>query len=255
MALIALILTRNEASNIRECIDSLRWTDAVIVFDSYSTDDTLKIATECGARVMQHTFENYTLQRNAALAAVFDKPTDDWILFIDADERTRPDLAAEIRATIADPQHFGYWIPRHNYIFGKLTRFTGWYPDYQLRLFRHDKGHYDESRDVHELVVLDGEAGHLKTPLIHYNYQDLAHFVRKQEQYTDLAARDLFRQGVRVKPQNYLLQPLRHFYWRYVTLQGYRDGLHGLKLSLLMAWYEFQKYVRLRREWKQASHY
>jgi (heptosyl)LPS beta-1,4-glucosyltransferase len=245
MSLIAIILTRNEAANIRDCIDSLRWADAIMVFDSFSSDDTVKIATEAGARVIQHQFENYTLQRNAALDAV----TEDWVLFVDADERSTPELAAEIRDVVAKGDHNGYWIPRHNYIFGKLTRYTGWYPDYQLRLFRRDKARYDVTRDVHELVVLDGEAGYLKLPLIHYNYKDLAHFLRKQEQYTDFAARDLFRQGIHAKPQNFVLQPLRHFRWRYFTLQGYRDGLHGLKLSLLMAWYEFQKYVRLRRAW------
>jgi len=243
MTLSAVILTYNESDTIRACIDSVRWTDKVIVFDSFSTDDTVKIAAAAGAQVIQHRFENYTRQRNAALDSVHD----DWILFVDADERSSPEQAQEIRALIADSRFDGYWIPRHNYIFGKLTRHTGWYPDYQLRLLRRAKAHYDESREVHELVVLEGEAGYLKTPLIHYNYRDLQQFIRKQERYTDYAAQEMFRQGTRVKPQNYLLQPLRHFWWRFVTLQGHRDGLHGLRLSLLMAWYEYQKYVRLNR--------
>src|SRR5258706_12369866 len=216
-SLIAIILTRNEALNIQECIDSLRWADSIVVFDSFSTDDTVKIAAEAGVRIIQHSFENYSSQRSAALDAV----DCDWVLFIDADERATPELASEIREVLAASAHNGFWIPRHNFIFGKLTRYTGWYPDYQLRLFRRDKAHYDLTRDVHELVVLDGEAGYFKMSLIHYNYKDLAHFIRKQEWYTDLAARDLFRQGIRHKPHNYILQPLRHFRWRYVTLQVY----------------------------------
>jgi len=247
MTIAGIILTRNEAANIAVCIESLRWTDSILVFDSFSTDDTVNIAQQLGVQVIQNPFENYTRQRNAALAAV----SDEWVFFVDADERSSPEQAQEIRAVTADPRFAGYWVPRHNYIFGKLTRYTGWYPDYQLRVLRRADAHYDTSREVHELVILNGEAGYLKTPLIHYNYRDLGQFIQKQERYTDYAAHDLFSQGVRVKPQNYILQPLRHFRWRFFELQGYRDGLHGLELSALMAWYEFQKYVRLRREWRR----
>lgn len=247
MTIAGIILTRNESANIAASIESLRWTDSILVFDSFSTDDTVKIAQALGARVIQHQFENYTKQRNAALAAV----SDEWVFFVDADERSGAEQGQEIRTVTADPAYAGFWVPRHNYIFGKLTRHTGWYPDYQLRVLRRADAHYDTSRDVHELVVLYGQAGYLKTPLVHYNYRDLAQFISKQERYTNYAAHDLFRQGVRVKPQNYVLQPLRHFRWRFFELQGYRDGLHGLELSLLMAWYEFQKYMRLRREWRR----
>jgi (heptosyl)LPS beta-1,4-glucosyltransferase len=248
MSLVAIILTRDEANNIADCIHSLRWADSVLIFDSFSTDETVNIARSAGARVEQRTFDNYTGQRNAALQAV----GDEWVYFVDADERSSLEQAEEIRTRITDPDVCGYWVPRHNYILGKLTRYTGWYPDYQLRLLRREKAHYDTMRDVHELVVLDGLADYLRTPLVHYNYRDLQQFIRKQERYTDFAARDLFRQGIRVKPQNYILQPLRHFRWRFLELQGYRDGFHGLRLSLLMAWYEYQKYVRLGREWKRA---
>jgi glycosyltransferase involved in cell wall biosynthesis len=243
MSLIVVILTRNEAENIAACIESVRWADSILVFDSFSTDNTVQIAQQAGARVIQHPFRNYSEQRSAALAAV----SEEWVFFVDADERSSSEQGDEIRGQIADPNIDGYWVPRHNYIFGRLTRYTGWYPDYQLRLLRREKARYDMTRDVHELVILDREAGYLEKPFIHYNYRNLAQFIEKQERYTDYAVRDLYRQGTRVKPQNFVLQPLRQFIWRFVTLQGYRDGLHGLRLSLLLAWYEFQKYVRLRR--------
>jgi (heptosyl)LPS beta-1,4-glucosyltransferase len=249
VSLVAIILTRNEAGNVAACIESVQWADSVLVFDSFSTDDTPRIAAAAGAGVIQHPFESYTAQRNAALDAV----SDEWVFFIDADERSTPEQAAEIRHRIATEQADGYWIPRHNYIFGRLTRYTGWYPDYQMRLLYRARARYDTTRDVHELVVLQGQAGHLTAPLIHYNYRNLAQFIRKQEFYTDYAARDLYRKGIHVKPQNYVLQPLRHFIWRFVTLQGYRDGFHGLRLSLLMAWYEFQKYARLNRLWSRPG--
>jgi len=247
--LVAIILTYNEASNVKDCVESLRWADRIVVFDSFSADETVRIATEADAEVIQHPFTNYTSQRNAALEAV----GEEWVFFVDADERSSVEQGDEIRRRIADPGFDGYWVPRHNYIFGRLTRHTGWFPDYQLRLLRRARVRYDTTRDVHELVILDGKAGYLDTPLVHFNYRDLPQFIRKQEKYTDFAARDLFKRGVRVKPQNYLLQPFRQFLWRFVTLQGYRDGLHGLWLSLLMAWYEFQMYVRLNREWHRAG--
>lgn len=249
MSLVAIILTHDEASNVTACIESLRWADSILVFDSFSQDSTVQLAEAAGARVAQRAFDNYSAQRNAALAAV----SDEWVYFVDADERSSSEQAAEIRSKITDPAYDGYWVPRHNYIFGHLTRYAGWYPDYQLRLLRRAHAHYDLTREVHELVILDGKAGYLDMPLVHYNYNDLRQFIRKQEIYTDYAAHDLFKQGVSVKPQNYVLQPLRHFIWRFVTLQGYRDGWHGFRLSLLMTWYELQKYVRLRGLWRNHA--
>lgn len=249
MKLIAIILTRNEEKHIAACIHSVKWADAVLVFDSFSTDRTLEIARECGAQVIQHAFVNYSEQREAALQA-----TDaEWVLFLDADERTTSALAAEVRAAIEDSSVDGYWIPRHNYIFGKVTLGAGWYPDHQLRLLRRAKAHYDLTREVHELVKVEGAEGYLKTPLIHYNYENAAQFAEKQRRYTRFAAQEMYAQGIRVKPQNYVLQPLRHFLWRFVTLKGYRIGWHGLRLSLLMAWYEFKKYQWLAQLWRKAS--
>jgi (heptosyl)LPS beta-1,4-glucosyltransferase len=244
--LVAIILTHNESAHIVACIDSLRWADRIVVYDSFSTDDTVQKAVAAGAEVIAHPFKNYSEQRESALRAV----GEEWVFFVDADERSSPPQAAEIRDAIRNPKLHGYWIPRHNYIAGKLTRGGGWYPDHQLRLLRRERAHYDLAREVHELVMLDGDAGYLSTPLIHYNYRDWQHFREKQERYTNLAANDLRAAGVRVKPQNYLLQPIRHFVWRFWTHKGYRDGLHGVRLALLMAWYEYQKYVRLRRAWR-----
>jgi hypothetical protein len=241
--LAAVILTKNEAAHITACIDSVRWVDAVVVFDAFSTDDTVRLAAQGGAQVVQHTWVNYSVQREAALRAA----DAEWVFFVDADERSSAEQAAEIRQKVCDPAVAGYWVPRHNYIFGKLTRGAGWYPDYQLRLLQPNRARYDATRAVHEFAELDGPAGYLQTPLIHYNYRDLAHFLEKQERYTDYAAQEMYRQGQRIKPQNYVLQPLRHFVWRFITHKGYRDGLHGLRLSALMAWYEHQKYLRLAR--------
>ena len=248
MRLAAIILTYNEAQHIVKCIETLRFADQIIVFDSYSSDQTAELAKAAGANVIQNRFENYAQQRNAALGSVRDSA--DWVLFVDADERVPQALAEEVRASIERTGYAGFRIPRDNYIFGRLTRGTGWYPDYQTRLLKVGAAHYDPNRQVHEVVVLEGEEGTLKNAFIHYNYRDLKQFVEKQRRYSAYDAHILHEQGIRPKPQNYLLQPLRQFWWRFVTLKGYSDGLHGLRLSLLMAWYEFRKYLLLRRLWK-----
>lgn len=251
MKLTAIVLTRNESAHIADCIETLRFADDILVFDSFSEDDTVALAQKAGATVIQHTFENYASQRNAALVAV--KGQADWVLFVDADERVTPELAAEIRTVIHDPHYAGGCIPRHNYIFGKLTRGAGWYPDYQTRLLRVNAARYDPERQVHELVLLDGTEATLAHPFIHYNYRDVAQFIAKQRRYTAYDARILLEEGIRPRPQNYILQPLRQFWWRFVTLKGYQDGWHGFRLSLMMSWYELRKYQLLRQLWRETT--
>lgn len=246
--LAGVILTHNEEHNIEACIASLRWCDEIVVFDSFSTDRTVERAQAAGAHVIQHPFEHYSAQRNAALRAV----RAEWVFFVDADERATPPLAAEIRQKIEGPQR-GWWVPRHNYIFGRLTRGAGWYPDYQLRVLHRQSAHYDPSRPVHELVILDGEAGYLEHPLIHYNYRDMAHFIAKQERYIAIEARRRYDQGQRPKPWTGFSMPLREFWRRFVVLRGYIDGLHGLRLSLLMAYYECRTWHIVARLWRTAG--
>lgn len=242
--LVAVILTLNESEHVAGCVRSLDWADRVIVFDSYSEDETVALAKAAGAEVLQSQFENYAQQRNAALKAI----AADWVFFVDADERGTPALAEEVRTVISERPETGWYVPRHNYIFGHLTKGAGWYPDHQLRLFKHGQVHYE--RPVHETAVVDGAIGYLQEALIHYNYRDKGQFQAKQKAYTDYDASILRQQNVRPRPHNYVLQPWRQFWWRYVTLHGYQDGWHGLKLSLFMAYYEWVKYCKLAALWQ-----
>lgn len=247
--LTAIILALNEARHIEACIASLVWADSVLVFDSGSTDGTQALAQKAGARVQSNIFHHYAQQRNDALNAA----DTEWVLFVDADERVMPELRAEIEKTLANPAHTGYWIPRHNFIFGKLTRYTGWYPDYQMRLLKRAEANYDPERQVHELVILkSGEAGYLENPLIHFNYDNVGQFHETQRRYSAYDAKILYQQGVRPKLYTPYTQPIRHFKWRFFDLRGYRDGLHGLRLSLLMARYEYRKYKLLRDLWAKT---
>ena len=237
--LTAIILTYNEAAHIEACIKSLNWADRILVFDRYSDDETVELAAAARVEVAQEFFQDFAQQRNAALDAL----ETEWVFFVDADERGSPELGREIRDLIIDCPEAGWFVPRHNYIFNKLTLGAGWYPDYQLRLFRHGRVHYE--RPVHEVAVVQGEIGYLKSPLIHLNYRDPDHFLAKQRSYTQYDATVLLAEGVRPKFFTPISQPIRHFWWRYWTLKGYRDGFHGLRLSLYMAYYEWSKYRQL----------
>ncbi len=236
--LAAVILTRNEAQHIADCVAALRgWVDAVVVWDSGSTDATRDLAQQAGARVVYRPFDDYGRQRQAALDAI----NAEWILFVDADERVTPELADEIHQRLAADAAAtapidGYWLPRRNFIAGKETRGGGFYPDYQLRLLRRGAAHY-APRAVHEIVEVSGKTAHLTAPLLHYNYRDWQHFHTKQRAYARYEADMLAQRGIRPRPHNFLLQPLREFRRRYVTLDARRDGLHGLRLSLWLAWY------------------
>ena len=253
MRLTAIILTKNEARNVVACIQSLAWCDEIVVFDSFSDDRTAELAEAAGARVIQHPFRDFAHQRNAALDAV----ESDWIFFVDADERATDELGQEIRQGIERQDVDGWWVPRHNYIFGRLTRGAGYYPDYQMRLLRSDCGRYE--RPASEIVVLKGTEDYLTQPLTHNNYENLAEFHAKQRTREVFEARTLERQGVRLRPYTFLLQPIREFWRRYVTLQGYQDGWHGVRLCLLLAYYfGWRNYVRLwhiRRSGEPATNH
>ncbi|MBI2975322.1 MAG: glycosyltransferase family 2 protein [Chloroflexi bacterium] len=238
----AIILTFNEEKHLPDCIASLRWADEIVVFDSFSTDATADIARQFGARLIRHRFENYAAQRNAALEAT----AAEWVLFVDADERVPPALADEILDLTGLDRpvrsEAGWWVPRHNFIFGKLTLHAGWYPDYQLRLLRPAFARFDPARHVHELARLEGAQGYLRNPLVHLNYETVSEFIARQYAYTHYDAGMLHAQGRRARPHNFVLQPLRQFYWRYATLGGWRDGWHGLRLCALMAYFQFVLY-------------
>jgi glycosyltransferase involved in cell wall biosynthesis len=243
--LAAVVLSHNEERHIGDCLDSLAWAGERLVFDDLSTDNTVEIARARGARVVCQRMENFASQRNAALDAVEAR----WVFFVDADERCTPALAQEVQRVVAyggDEARAGWWVPRHNYMIGHRMRGGGWYPDYQLRLLRRDRARYDPARPVHEVVLLEGQAGHLENPLTHYNYDTVGQFRVKMGRYTGHEAEILKEKGVRVRPWTYASMPLREFWRRFVTLGGYRDHLYGLLFCGLMAWYTLQTYLKLR---------
>ena len=241
----AAIIARDAADTIERCLLSLQWADSLlVVVDDRTRDATAELARSIGARVELHGFEDYARQRNAALRIA----DSDWVLFVDADEVVTPELAEEVRCItgLYEGAAPGYWIPRRNIILGRWVRHAGWSPDYQMRLLRRADASYREDRIVHEVVDLKGQAGYLRNPLLHYNYSTLGEFMERQRHYARMEAVNRLRQEVRIKPQNYILQPWRQFWRRYVTLEGYREGWLGLLLSALLGYYELRTYLDLR---------
>ncbi len=245
--LTVIVLTLNEERDLPLCLASVAGLPAwVVVLDSGSTDRTVAIAREWGATVHTRPFTGYASQRNAALALA----NTTWVLFLDADERLTLAGAAEIAALVGAPATasgpVGHWLPRHNEFFGRRLRGGGWWPDPQLRLLRPDRARYDEAREVHEVVLLDGPSATVREPLIHRNYDRWGEFTAKQRDYAERHARDLTVRGVRTRPWTPLSMPVREFRRRFVTLDAWRDGALGLALSGAMAWYEGRAYAMSR---------
>jgi glycosyltransferase involved in cell wall biosynthesis len=233
--LTAAVIARDEERMLADCLRSVEFADErLVLVDTATRDRTREVAAELGARVAERAFDNFAAQREAVLHLA----SGDWVLFVDADERVPASLRAEILATIAAPAgQRGFWVPRHNYLVGRVVRHAGWFPDYQLRLLERQAAHFDARRVVHELAIVDGPVGHLREAFVHYNYRSLGEFVFKQERYVALEADRWLATFGRPRARALVGQPLREFWRRYVSLQGYREGGLGLVLSLLLAFY------------------
>lgn len=233
--LTAAVIARDEEELLGDCVRSLAFADErLVLVDAATRDRTREIARGLGARVEERVFDNFAAQRDAALALA----TGDWVLFVDADERVTAALRTEVLSTIDRPDGCrGFWIPRHNYLLGRVIRHAGWFPDYQLRLLERGAARFDPVRVVHEAALVDGPVGHLRAPLVHLNYRSLGELIAKQERYCPYAAQAWLGRYGRPRRRALIGQPLREFWRRYVQLQGAREGVLGLVLSALLAYY------------------
>ena len=235
------VITRNESANIAGALESVAWADEIVVVDSESTDDTVSQAKRFTDRVVVRPWAGYAAQKNfaASLAA------HDWILSLDADERVTPALAGDVRATLAaDPPYAGYRIPRVAHHLGRWIRTTDWYPDDQLRLYDRRKAQW-KGEYVHESVRVDGRVGRLPHELQHYPYRDVTDHLETIDRYTTLAARDMQARGRRAGILQIAGHPPFAFLRNYVLRGGIRDGVPGLIISTLNAYYVFLKFSKL----------
>lgn len=186
-----LVLTKNEAINIRACLASASFSNDLVVFDSFSEDDTVELARVAGARVFQHAFVNYGAQREAARTTVDFR--HDWVLALDADERVEPDLANELPAALstAPPGNVAFRLRRKDYFRGRWIRHATLYPTWHLRVFRPDAIHYPE-RAVHEYPEVEGSIGALQGHLRHDNFsKGIAEWWRRHLRYAELEAEQI----------------------------------------------------------------
>jgi glycosyltransferase involved in cell wall biosynthesis len=243
MKVSVVISAFNEEKKIEECISSVKKIAAeIIVVDNTSADDTASIAKKNGAIVFTRA-NNPMLNVNKNYG--FTKATNSGILCLDADERVTHELSQEIEHLDNESTVNGYFIPRKNIIFGKWIEHTGWYPDPQLRLFKKDKGKFEE-KHVHEFLRVEGATAQLENPMLHLNYENISQFLNKMvKTYTVSEAENLLSNGYAYKSIDAVKMPLSEFITRYFAKQGYRDGMHGLILSLLQAFYHFVVFLRL----------
>ncbi|MDO8657809.1 MAG: glycosyltransferase family 2 protein, partial [Candidatus Levybacteria bacterium] len=242
--LSVVISAFNEEKKIRDCLKSASFADEIIFIDNSSTDNTVKIAKEFTSKIFKR--EN-NLMLNVNKNYGFTKAINDWILCLDADERVTPELAKEIKSILdlEDDHINGYWIPRKNMIFGKWIKYAGWYPDHQLRLFKKDKGKFEE-RHVHEMIKLDGEVDYLKENLIHYNFETVSQFLHKHINiYAQNEAEDLISKGYVFAWTDAIRFPFQEFLSRFFAREGYKEGVHGLIISMLMAFYHLVIFTKI----------
>lgn len=241
MKLSVIIITKNEAQNIGDCLASVAFADQWIIVDSSSVDGTVAIARAAGATVIETAdWPGFGPQKNRALAAA----SGDWVLSLDADERVSDELQAEIMRVIGAAQHDAYALPRLSSFCGHFIRHSGWYPDYILRLFKRGVAQFSDDL-VHERVLTQVVNGRLLEPIIHYSYRNDDDYLRKLAQYSTLGARQAFDAGKRSSFGGALSHSLAAFLRCYVFKRGFLDGAPGLMVALSAAESTYHKYFKL----------
>ena len=239
--LSVILITKNEAANIRACLESVAWADEIIVVDSGSTDDTVAIARQMGARVYEHDWPGFGTQKNRALGYA----SKDWIFSIDADERVTPELRSEIE-TIIRTEHTSdaYIISRLSNYCGRFMRHSGWYPDLLPRLFKRGKARFSDDL-VHERLIVEGATGELHGLLLHYAFDDLEGVLHKVNQYSSAGAQMMQRRGRQTSLTGAVLRGIWSFMRTYVLRGGFLDGREGFMLAVSNAEGTYYRYLKL----------
>lgn len=272
-----LIPAKNEESNLPACLESVARADEVFVVDSQSSDRSIEISTNHGANVVQFYFNGrWPKKKNWSLDNLPFR--NEWVLIVDCDERITPELWDEIASVIQDPNYNGYYLNRRVFFLGQWIRYGGKYPDWNLRLFKHKSGRYENlntedipntgDNEVHEHVILDGKVGYLKNDMLHIDFRDIYHWLERHNRYSNWEARvyyniltgndesgtigaNLF--GDAVQRKRFLkkiwvklpFKPLLRFILFYFIRLGFLDGKAGYIYGRLLSQYEYQIGVKL----------
>lgn len=239
--LSAVLITRDAASQLPECLASLAFCDDIVVVDSGSSDDTVRIAEEVGACVIHQDWLGFGPQKQFAV----EHARHDWVLCVDADERVSNELRASVLAEIAAPRFHAYRFARCNRFMGRYLRHGEGYPDWSLRLFDRRRARWSEDA-VHEKVLTDAVVGELRGDLLHDSAESLERYLAKQDRYTTLAAAEALARGKRATWLHLVLSPLVRFVKFYFVRLGFLDGLPGLTHILIGCRNSHMKYAKMR---------
>jgi glycosyltransferase involved in cell wall biosynthesis len=248
--LSVVIIAKDEAERIGDCLESVAWADEIVVVDSGSTDATREIARRHTDKVHTIPWRGFGAQKQAAV----DLAAHDWVLSVDCDERVTPALAAEVRGLLAQAAPLpAYSIPRRTFLGRKEIRHCGWYPDRTVRLFDRRQARFSDSL-VHEQVVAGGAVGKCREHMLHYSFTGLEQLLDKLNHYSDLSARQMFESGRRFSAFDLALRPAFAFLRTYVLRAGVLDGVEGLTIAATTALSTYAKYAKLQElERKRAA--
>jgi len=245
MKISVVINTLNEEKNIRRCLESVqKLADEVVVCDDGSTDKTLEVAKEFGAKVYHHKSAGYV---EAARNFAVGKASNDWVLVIDADEEILKTLADKLREIAALNKVDFVEIPRKNIIFGKWIQYSGWWPDYNVRFFKKGKVRWTDR--IHDDPKTIGEGLKLelnkKLAIIHHNYDSIGQFIGRLNNYTEIESQTLAEEGYKFDWRDLISKPAGEFLSRYFAREGYKDGLHGFVLAILQSFSFFVTHLKV----------
>jgi glycosyltransferase involved in cell wall biosynthesis len=242
MKITATIITLNEERNIARSIESLRCADEILIVDSGSVDRTVELAQNLGARVIEAGWRGFAAQKNWAA----EQASHDWILSLDADEALSEALEAELwNLKKSGPRYDGYTMPRLARYLGRWILHSGWYPDRKVRLYDRRKATW-VGEFVHESVVVKGRVGHLESNLLHFTCESLSEHLKTLDRYTTLAAQEIAARRVHVPLHRLIFDPAWTFFKSYVLQRGFQDGLEGVTIAYMAAFYTFLKYSKAR---------
>ena len=241
--LSVILITRNEESNLDDCLASLEGVaQQIVVVDSNSTDRTLEIANNYGALMAYPTdWPGFGPQKNRAL----DLATGDWVLSLDADERLTPALKSEILTAMNHSAHVDcFAIPRLSWYCGRFIRHSGWSPDYVERLFKRGTARFSDDL-VHERLIPNGTVAKLKNPMLHYSFMNYAQVLDKLNRYSSASAEQAFAKGKKSNPVKAVLHGMWAFIRTYILRAGFLDGPQGFALAVSNAHGTYYRYMKL----------
>lgn len=246
--LSVIVITKNEAQHIGRCLQSVTWADEIIVLDSGSDDATVNICKQFTDKVFVTDWPGFGPQKQRAL----DKAQHDWVLSLDADEEVSEALKLEIQQAMRLSEINGFEIPRLSSYCGKQIKHAGWWPDYVLRLFKREKGHFTDDV-VHERILVNGSVKRLNSPILHEAFVDPAEVLHKINSYSSLGAQKLLTQGQHASIGLAIGKGLWTFIRTYFLKAAILDGAEGLMLAISNAEGSYYKYLKLRHLANQQS--